>query len=158
MATNQTFSGQISVHFGSVSLFKSDFSSFWLTEPKCTESDLTKITEQKYSESDLKKIPRFVPFGGNLTHFGPNSRIRGLGLFVLISFSVTMYLSSSDDKSAWSVARMSEYLQCNLTNLRAINIPEFRKHPDTGNVTNCLDNKVSVRSRLASICQTIRYI
>ena len=49
--------------------FQIRFSTFWLGEPKCTESD-------------LKKIPGFVPFGVNLPHFWsksghPSSRLRG---------------------------------------------------------------------------------
>ena len=40
--------------------FQIRFSTFWRPAPKCTESD-------------LKKIPGFVPFGANLTHFGPKS-------------------------------------------------------------------------------------
>ena len=40
-------------------LFKISFSTFWLAEPKC-------------SETDLKKCPRFVPFETNLSKFGAN--------------------------------------------------------------------------------------
>ena len=43
-------------------LFQIRFNTFWLTEPKCTESD-------------LKKNHGFVPFGANMTHFGPKSAI-----------------------------------------------------------------------------------
>ena len=39
--------------------FQIRFSTFWLSEPKCTESDL--------------KNSRICPFWANLTHFGPKS-------------------------------------------------------------------------------------
>ena len=45
--------------------FEIRFSTFWLTEPKCTESD-------------LKNNSEFVPFGANLTHFGLKSDTHAL--------------------------------------------------------------------------------
>ena len=45
-------------------IFQIIFSTFWLTEPKCTESDLKKS---------------FVPFGVNLTHFWSKSGDPGPG-------------------------------------------------------------------------------
>ena len=45
--------------------FQIRFSAFWLTEPKCTESD-------------LKNNSEFVPFGANLTHFGLKSDTHAL--------------------------------------------------------------------------------
>ena len=44
--------------------FCSDVSTFWLGEPKCTETD-------------LKKSLRFVRFGANLTYFGAKPTIPG---------------------------------------------------------------------------------
>ena len=54
-------------------IFQTRFSTFWVIEPKCIESDLKKYHEPKCTETDLKKIPGFVPFEANLTHFEPKS-------------------------------------------------------------------------------------
>ena len=68
-------------------LFKISFSTFWLAEPKSTETDLKK--SQHVLKMVLKsprfvtfggqtvvklilKRPRFVPFGANLNQFGDN--------------------------------------------------------------------------------------
>ena len=48
--------GQIGPKCDKSGTFKISFSTFWLNEPKYTETDL--------------KSPRFVQFGANLTQFG----------------------------------------------------------------------------------------
>ena len=57
---------QIDPKWGKSEFFQIRFSTFWLTEPKCTESYLKKTQIC------------FVPFGSNLTHLGPKSGHPGL--------------------------------------------------------------------------------
>ena len=67
-----------SVLFGSPNpaIFQIRFSTFWLVDPKCTESDLKKspiCDRAKMYWIWSKTIPGFVPFGANLPLFGPKS-------------------------------------------------------------------------------------
>ena len=94
--------------------FRSDFSTFWLAEPKCTEvwsekspgfvSFGANLTLPKCTEIWFeKKSPGFVPFGANLILFGSKSdntktyplcldcKYRGLDLPSFICFLVDSF-------------------------------------------------------------------
>ena len=57
-------------------LFNINFSTDWLTEPNCTETDLESQTVLKL----ILKSPGYVPFVANLTQFGDNPDIHGVSL------------------------------------------------------------------------------
>ena len=115
--------------------FQIRFSIFWLGEPKCTESD-------------LKKIPRFVPFGANLTHFGPEPEI---DVSVPVVGSQTRLRAEQNGGMPPSVTRHSETMakiavclvqvvfQPTLTNLRHKKLSKLCKntHNHTKRLLHC---------------------
>ena len=65
LAPNETNRGLFKNSFSNLGFLKISFSTFWLVEPKCTETDLKNLRLLKL----ILMSPSFLPLGANLNQF-----------------------------------------------------------------------------------------